>query len=298
MSEYSIKDMELLSNVKAYTIRIWEQRYNLLTPERTDTNIRYYSDAQLKKLLNVCTLIGKGIKISQIGKLSNEEIAQEIDELINDQKQSDAQIEGMINQALIAVAAYDEAGFEGVFARSIKGLGLIDSYLKVIYPLLVRTGLMWSKDDIIPAQEHFLSNLIRKKLFSAIDKLPLPGQSDQTWVLFLHEQEKHEIGLLFANYLLRYYKKKVVYLGQEVPAANLFDIIVQCKATHAYTFFVRNYPNEMVRDILQPLRQRFQNLEICVSGQEEILGQLPSDSRIHPLKDIQSLLKVVAYKSL
>lgn len=293
MSVYSIKDMEMLSNVKAHTIRIWEQRYHLFTPERTDTNIRYYNDDQLKKLLNVCTLIEHGVKISHIAKLTNEQIAERIDSIINNLKTDNEGIEALINQALSAIAVYDEAAFEHVFSRCREKMSITDCYVKLIYPLLIRTGLMWSKDDVIPAQEHFLSNLIRKKLFAAIDSVSIPDNADQTWVLFLHEHEKHEIGLLFASYILRVYGKKVIYLGQEVPLNNLLNVITECHPTHVCTFFVRNYPPAYINTLIKTLVDASSHLVVCVSGKEEIIANIPATKRIVILDNLQSLIQII-----
>lgn len=298
MSEYSIKDMERLTTVKAHTIRIWEQRYHLLEPERTDTNIRFYNDSHLKKLLNVCTLLDHGVKISHIANLNDRQIAEAIDKIIAGLETDDDETGAMINKAIVAAACYDEASFERIFDLSVEKLGVINSYLKLIYPLLLRTGLMWSKDDVIPAQEHFLSNLIRTKLFAAINSLPLPQHADQTWVLFLHEEEKHEIGLLFASYILRAHGKKVIYLGQEVPFNNLSDVILQCRPTHLYTFFVRNYPQHEINELLTSISREFNQLMICVSGQDDVLANLPEDGRIIAVRDLSVLMQTVSNKYL
>lgn len=293
MVTYSIKDMEMLSNVKAHTIRIWEQRYHLFTPERTDTNIRLYNDDQLRKLLNVSTLIDHGFKISHIAKLNDDQIADAIETVINNTQPHNDEFAAMINKALFAIAVYDEAAFEEVFSRCVEKAGMTDCYLKLIYPLLVRTGLMWSKDEVIPAQEHFLSNLIRKKLFAAINSVALPAASDQTWILFLHEREKHEIGLLFASYVLRSFGKKVIYLGQEVPFSNLSNVITDCRPTHLCTFFVRNYPEADINALVQTLTAGFPDLVVCISGREEVLDNLPVHKRIVSLNTLQSLISII-----
>ena len=293
MSTYSIKDLERISSQKAHTIRIWEQRYGLLEPERTDSNIRFYNDDQLKKLLNVCTLIHKGMKISHISKLSRKEIANEIDLIIADSFQGDVLNEAIINQTLIAVSTFDGMLFDQLFSNSVNKMGLEKTYVNIIYPLLVRTGLMWIKDDLLPAQEHFLSNLIRQKLFSAIELLPLNENPDQTWILFLNEEEDHEIGLLFAYYVLRQYGKKVIYLGARVPYQNLFNVVAQCKPTHIYSFFVRKQPEKEMQALLAHLIADFKDLSICISGAGEIAGKADTGKKIHWISSIESLIDIV-----
>ncbi|MCE6987576.1 MerR family transcriptional regulator [Dyadobacter sp. CY323] len=292
MAHYSIKDLERISSTKAHTIRIWEQRYHLLQPERTDTNIRVYGDDELKKLLNICTLLDRGMKISRISKMSKAEISQEIDQIIAESFQADVHTMAIINRALIAISTYDSHLFDSLFSDAVKRLGLRKTYERIIYPLLVRTGLMWTKDDLLPSQEHFLSNLIRQKLFAAIDTLPLPAEADQTWVLFLNEQEDHEIGLLFANYLIRQYGKNVVYLGARVPYSDLSAVITKVKPTHLYSFFVSALENEQ-ETLLTRLSSDFENICICVSGANQTSIEKTSLPNITYVKNIDQLTDIL-----
>jgi len=266
MSTYSIRDLERITSTRAHTIRIWEQRYGLLEPERTDTNIRFYNDEHVRKLLNVCTLLNRGMKISHISQLSNAQISEEIDRIIGESLHTDAHLEAWVNQAMIAVAAYDAPAFHRLFANAIDRLGMLATYEKILYPLLVRTGLMWTKDALLPAQEHFLSNLIRQKLFTAIDGLPVPETSDQKWLLFLHEGEEHEIGLLFACYVLTRAGKRTVYLGTRVPYSDLLAVARDTVPTHIYTFFVSNQSSALAAELLGRLTRDFPDCRICYSG--------------------------------
>lgn len=293
MSFYTIKDLERLSSQKAHTIRIWEQRYGLLKPERTETNIRYYNDDELKKLLNVCTLIDRGMKISHISKLSKQEMAIEVGKIITGLFDEDTQIEGIISNTLLAIATYDEALFHKMFRQSVDTLGLQETYIKIIYPLLVRTGLMWANDSLLPAQEHFLSNLVRQKLFTAIDGLSLPEKPDQTWVLFLNEQEDHEIGLLFANYLLRSHGKKVIYLGARVPYQDLVSVVKQNNPTHIYTFFVKNEHEKELENLVDNLIADFEDCSLCFSGSGEKLTKVAGGKDVNQITTIQGLINVI-----
>lgn len=293
MALYSIKDLERISNQKAHTIRIWEQRYGLLEPERTETNIRFYDDNQLKKLLNVCTLMNKGMKISHISKLTKIEMANAIDKIIAESFHSEEQIAAIINKALISLSTYDQVVFDELFSNAITRFGMARTYTEIIYPLLVRTGLMWIKDDLLPAQEHFLSNLIKQKLFSAIEALPLPKDADQSWILFLNESEDHEIGLLFANYLIRQHGKKVIYLGQRVPYDNLTNVVEQCKPTHIYSFFVRNQYEDELSELITKLSTDFGSSMICISGGDHNIQKIAEDNNIMQIKTIDSLIEIL-----
>ena len=271
MNRYSIKNLEELGDVKAHTIRIWEQRYGLLKPDRTDTNIRYYDDNDLKKFLNVCLLLKNGGKISKLSRMSEKDIADKIDLLIAASDKHLQASEAFINQLLIAVSSYDELLFDKTFKTAVTHLGLKNTYLKVIYPMLVKVGLLWCKNNIMPAQEHFLSNLIQKKLFAAIDSLPLKSNSQECWLLFLYQQEDHEIGLLFANYLLRQMGLKVIYLGARVPFENLEAVIRDCRPTHALTFFVRHHPQ--IKNLLADTKKQFKQLKLYASGNNDVLNE-------------------------
>ncbi len=293
MSTYSIKELGLISGIKPHTIRIWEQRYDLLKPLRTETNIRYYDDEQLKKLLNVCELMNAGMKISHISELTEAQVAAEIDRIVSESFKGEDHFDTIINQLVIAVATFDEVLFEKVFSNSILRFGITITYLNVIYPLLVKIGIMWGKSDILPAQEHFFSNLIRQKFFSAIDSLPLPKITSETWILFLCEHEEHEIGLLFANYILRKNGKKVIYLGSKVPYENLANVVQATNGTHLYTFFVKNHPADKVSSIVEKLSSDFRKLKIFVSGKEELLKEMKETKQIALIKDIKTLHRIV-----
>lgn len=293
MSSYSIKDLERISSMKAHTIRMWEQRYGLLEPERTDTNIRFYNDDQVKKLLNVCTLLDRGMKISHIGKLSKSEMAVEIDKIINESFQGDVHVEAIINQALIAITTYNVVMFNELFANAVKRLGLKKTYLKILYPLLVRTGLMWVKDDLLPSQEHFLSNLIRQKLFSAIDALPLAENPDQKWILFLNEEEDHEIGLLFAYYLIKQLGKDVIYLGARVPFRDLSAVISNCRPTHTYSFFTSNPFDNQAETLLGGLRTSFPDVNVCISGGDEKTRGIATKKGVILIETIENLTGIL-----
>ncbi|MDO9188094.1 MAG: MerR family transcriptional regulator [Bacteroidia bacterium] len=293
MATYSIKELGIISGVKPHTIRIWEQRYGLLKPMRSETNIRYYDDEQFKKLLNVKELINAGMKISHIADLSPKQISIELDKIIADAYENERGFESIISQIIISIATFDEALFEQIFSNCVIKFRLNKTYLNVIYPTLVRVGLMWCKNDIMPAQEHFFSNLIKKKLFSTIDSLSIPKNANQTWVLFLNEEEEHEIGLLFAYYLIRKHGKKVIYLGGKVPYDNLSRVVKQCEGTHLYTFFVKNHYDNQINDLITKLNGDFKKSTICFSGKKEIIANIPLNKNRVWIKELQSLIEMI-----
>jgi len=275
MIQYSINELESLTGIKAHTIRIWEKRYGLLSPERTDTNIRHYSNDELRKLINITTLYNSGIKISHIVELSEKEVNQKINDLLT--KPSDNQspfYDAYIGKMITSSLNFDEVTFEKNFSNAILRYGLVDSYQFVLLPMLQRIGILWNTGNMNPAQEHFISNLILQKIYSAIDGLQPAKESNEKWLLFLPQLEFHEISLLLANYMLRKNKKKVIYLGARVPYEALLQTIRSTKPTHLMLSIVRNQPIEELQDYIDKLHDDFKSLKIIVSGNSFLLSQI------------------------
>jgi DNA-binding transcriptional MerR regulator len=231
MAVYSIKELEKLSGIKAHTIRIWEKRYNLIEPHRTNTNIRYYTDDDLKKILNVAVLNRQGIKISNIAKLNELELKEEIMRVSRTSQSQDTIIDSMV----IAMIELDEYKLEAIIDKSVTKHGFEDTVTDLLYPFLDKVGILWQSGDVNPAQEHFVSNLIRQKIIAATDQLPNTfSPKGRKFMLLLPEGEWHEIALLFTQYLLKAANHEVIYLGQSVPYSDVlatgaskdFDFII------------------------------------------------------------------------
>lgn len=234
---YSIKDLENLSGIKAHTIRIWEKRYGVIQPGRTDTNIRYYTNEDLRKLLNISMLAQHGFKISLISQMRDEEISQKIADL-SIAKQVDTYGESL----LLSLINLDEQLFNKTFLDIVLAEGFENAIIKQIFPFFNRIGIMWQIGTINPAQEHFISHLIRNKIVVAIERINrTPDPALGNVLLFLPENELHEIGLLFYNYLLRARGYKTIYLGQSVPYESLDRIVTACK----FEFIVTNLTNPL-----------------------------------------------------
>jgi DNA-binding transcriptional MerR regulator len=221
MAVYSIKDLENLSGIKAHTIRIWEKRYNLIDPHRTNTNIRCYTDEDLKKILNVAVLNRNGIKISNIAKLSDLELKEEIIRVSGDPNSSDAFVDSLI----MSMIDFDEYKMEALLEKSIRKKGLLLAVTEVIYPFIVKVGILWQSGDIYPAQEHFVSFLIRQKIISATNGISHTfNPNGKRFIMLLPEGEWHEIGLLIAHYIVKEANHEVIYLGQSVPYTDVLAI--------------------------------------------------------------------------
>lgn len=294
--QYSISDLEQLSGVQAHTIRMWEQRYNALVPHRSAGNTRYYDDQHLIRLLNIVSINQKGLKISKICALSQEAIydliEQDIQETIGESQQFEFYITQLINFGI----NYNEADFSLLLSKCISEHGLSQAYIAVIYPLLVRLGLMWRKDSICAAQEHFLSNIIRQKICSTINDLPVANHNEKAWVLFLPQEEEHEIGILFANYLLRKSGKRVIYLGTRVPLANLKEVIALNEVAALMLFMVQAKLVTGAQQYVDELSNEFKKIKIHLAGSKELIESLKLPKNIKWLKGVNEFEEILNNK--
>jgi DNA-binding transcriptional MerR regulator len=221
VSNYSIKDLENLSGIKAHTLRIWEQRYHFIEPKRTETNIRFYSDEDLKLILNIATLKENEFKISKIAEMSHQEISDKVLTIA----EKNMRFPDQINSLTLGTVDMDEDRFEKILNNNIAKYGFEQTMLKVVYPFLAKIGMLWQTGSIMPAQEHFISNLIRQKMSVAIDQNFVTNEESKgKWLLYLPEGELHELSLLFSSFLLRSRKYKVIYLGQNLPQSDLSEV--------------------------------------------------------------------------
>jgi len=261
MAKYSIRELEKLSGIKAHTIRIWEKRHKIIAPSRTATNIRFYSDEDLKKIINVSLLNNSGIKISKIADMSPDDMNRRILQL--SEFNNDAQVH--IDQLVMAMIDMEEELFEKILNNLMLRYGFERSVTEIVYPFLEKIGILWQTHNITPAHEHFISNLIRQKIVVAIDGLPLPPKSAKKILLFLPEGEMHELGLLFYHFLTRKAGYRTYYLGQNVPHQDL--ISVYC--THQPDILlssITSVTDSPVEDYLRRLSTDFQDTQILVSG--------------------------------
>ncbi len=221
MNAFTIKDLENLSGIKSHTIRIWEQRYSFLKPRRTDTNIRYYNNEELKTILNVALLNKYGFKISHIDKMTESDMSQKILS-INDQY---AQQENVVNSMIQAMINMDLDVFDLVLNDYIKMRGIEKTIHQLIFPFMERIGVLWVTGHINPAQEHLVSNMIKQKLIVGTEMISPMIKLNKTGVLFLPEGEFHELGLLYVQFLLKSKGIKVYYLGANVPIEDVEYVI-------------------------------------------------------------------------
>ena len=263
MSRYSIRELEKLSGIKAHTIRIWEKRYNIIQPKRTDTNIRYYSNSDLKKLLNITILNRQGWKISEIAKLDKDEITEKVMNFTYNSQDTESQIEKLI----IAMVDLDETKFDQIISNAIMHDGFEQTIIKLIFPLFKKIGLLWQTGSINPAQEHFVSNLFRQKLMVAIDNLMIPDKKNaKSFILFLPEDEFHELGLLFYNYLIKKSGNSVIYLGSSVPFSDLLTTGKVIQPDYLFTSITTTFSAKELKKYITDLANFFTRQTIFITG--------------------------------
>lgn len=262
MTKFTIKDLENLSGIKAHTIRIWEQRYSFLKPARTDTNIRYYNNDDLKTILNISILNKYGYKISHINKMSATDVLARVEEL----NAAGAQQEKIVNELIRLMVDLDTSGFERVLEKQIVANGIEKTIIKIIFPFFERIGILWQTGHINPAQEHLTSNIIRQKLIVGIDQAKPLLKTKKSFLLFLPEHEHHELGLLLVYYLIRRRGAEVSYIGANVPLKDAQFVADAKKPDYIYIHLTSIAPGFYFEKFLHQLTQRISRPRIIISG--------------------------------
>lgn len=293
MKRFSISDIESLTGIKAHTIRVWEQRYNFFTPKRSETNIRYYSDDDLCTFLNIATLSDNGYKISKISKMSSEEIISLVKELQSNHLDSHIQIQ-MLSNAMVKL---DETEFENIINTCIDDIGLEKSMQEVIFPFMRKVGIMWQIGSINPAHEHFATHKIEQKIIEATYKIPFKIKpSSKKYVLFLPPNEQHELGLLFAQYLLRKHEQQCLYLGQNLPYQTLAETVEYYQPDFVFTVLTSSSSEDKPSFVLERIKKAIGNVPLFITGGQAIALQPTEDGNTHIIKDILSFINLISGK--
>ncbi|MEM7511288.1 MAG: MerR family transcriptional regulator [Bacteroidota bacterium] len=290
MARYSIKDLEHLSSIKAHTLRVWEQRYNIIIPKRTTTNIRYYDDSDLRLILNIAFLKSNGHKISKIAGMTPEEIANMV------MKISDSNLEypNQINAMVIAMVNLNEERFEKIISTNTLQFGFENTMLNIVYPFLNRIGILWQTGSINPAHEHFITGLIRQKLIVAIDgQLTSQNPHAKKYVLFLPEGELHEISLLFAAYIIKSRHNKVIYLGQNLPVSDLSTINDIYDPDFVFSVITTSPTKNEVIAYAKELKKQFEQKGVLLSGHQVLSQKEKLPPGVIVLDTIQDLVQFV-----
>lgn len=286
MDRFSMKEIELLTGIKAHTLRIWEKRYGIIKPMRTDTNIRYFTDEQLRKILNITTLNKAGIKISKIANLGEDEIAHEIKKL---SKANDSNV--YFNRLTICMYGYEPAQFDEIFDECVEKLGFTASMKDIFLPFLNQIGMMWGNKEISPSNEHFISNMVRKKIFSAIDALPQVENPKGAVLLFLPQHESHELGILLGYYQLKNKGYKAIYLGSNLPDESLKEAVDFLEPRALVTGFYRRMDKENLLNYLNTWDKWGEHLPIYFAGNIDEVSMEELPKKCHHLATLSALDK-------
>ncbi|MBU2020234.1 MAG: MerR family transcriptional regulator [Bacteroidetes bacterium] len=288
MADYKIKDIENLTGIKAHTLRIWEKRYNIVAPDRNDGKIRMYSDAELKLILNVALLNKNGLKISRISELTSEQQSAKVAEIF-----LKGNHDTYFERLLISLLNFDEELFVKTLDQMILEQGLEFTFSKYITEFLEKVGVLWLTGTIHPGQEHFISNLIRQKIFSQIDQSPIPSSECGHVILFLAEHEWHEISLLFYHYVFRINGIYSFYLGQSTPIDSIEKCIEKFKPKALVTSFITGIEDKELENYFLPITEKYPEVAIYAGGIQMKNRSEKLNEIIQPIQKYEDLMGLV-----
>jgi len=284
---YSIRDLENLSGIKAHTLRIWEQRYGIIEPGRTQTNIRYYTDKDLKLVLNIALLNRNGIKISKIAKMEEDEILEKVAAISEINLENDVQLDALT----LSMIEMDEYKFDRIISTNIQQLGFEKTMMDMIYPFLDKLSLLWLTGSINPVQENFMTYLIRQKLIAAIDSVPTAlGLSVPKFLIYLPEGESQELSLLFMHYLLKSRRLKVIYIGKNVGIPDIQDAYRIHKPDFIYTIISETFIKPPVKEYIAALSANFPTTQLLLSGYQVLVQNIQSNQQVTVLKNLDNTI--------
>jgi len=290
VATFSIKDIEAVSGIRCHTLRIWEQRYGILAPKRTDSNIRYYDDEDLKCILNISILNKHGYKISEIAKMDQSQINEVIRKIAGCNDVFDCQVKGLIS----AMTAFDEFSFHNILTTSIIQIGLEQTMIHIVFPFLNEAGILWQVGSIHPAHEHFASNIIKQKLYVAIDgNIGRYAENRKRFLLFLPENEQHSMGLLFANYLLRSRGHEVLFLGQEVPMKDFKEALGNYKPDYVFTILTSAHVNTYKQEMINSIATTWSDSQILLAGIQCMCHHLVFPENVQIIKKMDDFIQFI-----
>ncbi len=292
MQEFSIKDLETFTGIKAHTIRMWEQRYGILEPQRTSTNIRYYTDSDLKKLLNISLMNALGYRISKIAEMTDDEIQA----VIKDASQNQSREQHYLNMLKISMLNYDEELFYSVTNSYIEETGVEEMFIFLILPFMNQVGLLWLTSAICPAQEHFISNLIRQRLFGFVDGLSGQESTEEVpLVMYLPQGEIHDISLLTMHYMAKRRGYRSIFLGQSVPFDDLIEVAKKFPKLKFVSYSTTTPSTKQAAQYLDRINREFQqyNCEFFLAGRVLEGVKSPNEDMIHVFNDGGSLVQAL-----
>ena len=288
MRHYTLYELEKMTGILAATIRVWEKRYNIIQPKRTATNRRWYDDDDLRRIINISIIYHSGIKISKIAKYSESELIKKVESLTRDSVISDIHIKSLI----VALLSFNGNAVNEILLRSIINIGFEETFSSVVFPFLRRIGIMWHTGSADTGAEHFITNILRGKLIAAIDSLPPANDYKRKRVImFLPDNELHEMGLLFYTYLIRKSGHEVLYLGQATPFSALIEASEKWHSDILVTGTLSELSVFEPEEYLYNLSTTFKAQKILVSGSLADKPVIEKYKNIYPIRSVSDLKK-------
>ena len=293
MTKYSIDQFSQITGITKFVLRTWENRYGFLKAQRTDTKIRFYTDELLVRALNSNYLLENGYKISAISKLSHDEISSKVDEIKNSAE--DNSVESYYIVKLIKSALdFDSNLFNSTYDKGVQELGILEFYKSVLLVAFSKIGIFWLTNRIAPSQEHFLSELVKQKIGAAADSASSDEIKKESWLLFLPENEFHEIGLLFAKFLLIKNGFEVVYLGANVPYGSLLELAEKKHIDNVLFFSVSNTSKSNLDFTINYLNKSFSKAKHFLVANSLDINFLTKDHDITILDNQDDFVKIIS----
>ena len=290
MAVYSIKEVETLTGIRAHTLRAWEQRYDLVTPRRSKTNVRYYLEEDVRELSTIALLNRNGYRISQIAEMDGQERRRQAAELSSLNVSPDTQLDLLT----LSIVELDEEKFSLIVDTNIDQRGFEETMMEVIYPFLDKLGVLYFTGSVSPAQEAFAGALIRQKILAATDRLPAAGDAHlPTFALFLPTGDRQDLSMLFIRFLLKQRGFPVLYLGQQIAASDLADVCRAREIDYLFTLLTNNYVEHPVGELVEDILAACPDAHLVVAGQQVKLHHLDRYERVDTVAGLQELLAYV-----
>jgi len=291
MGNYSIDQFSSITGITKFVLRTWENRYSYLKANRSETNIRIYNDEMIVRALNTNYLLANGFKISKISKISEIELIKIISEIKINKIEIDEDY--YVNQLIISALDFDSFSFNKIYDEGVLEFGLIDFYKSVVLSTLNRIGILWLTNKVSPSQEHFLSEKIKQKLIVSTELFVRREKFRETWLLFLPENEFHEIGLLFARFLLVSNNFDVIYLGSNLPYDSLKQVNLKLKIDNTLMFSISNASKSSIKSAIDFLDSNFKSSANYIVSPDVGFINNPNKSGINLLSDVNSLVNII-----
>jgi DNA-binding transcriptional MerR regulator len=287
LATYSIRDLEKLSGIKAHTIRIWEQRYHLIEPKRTNTNIRYYTDDDLKYLLNIAFLNKNGVRISKIAKMTRDDVSQKVASISKESTENTQ----LLQSLTMSMVELNGAKFNEIFNAHVDQNGIEETLTHLVIPFLEKLSLLWLTGAVSTVHEQFIHALIRQKIWASLDRLPAQALLSPTFLLYLPKGEDQEISLLIIHYFLRLRGFHSIYLGMGL---GLEDLQVAHQIHHPHfilTSFNDNRQKTSIKDYCKNVFDLFPESQLLLIGTQLLHEHLPNHHNLTAFEYFDDVLE-------